>query len=66
VVALTKSDKLSPARRKERAAALARAFELPPERVVATSARTGLGIAPLWSALDAVRRRRGRDVATRG
>ena len=58
VVALTKCDKLAPARRKERAAALARAFGLPPERVVATSARTGLGIAALWSAIEGVRRRR--------
>jgi GTP-binding protein len=53
VVALTKCDKLAPARRAERAAELVRAFGLPPERVVATSARTGAGVAELWKAIDA-------------
>lgn len=52
VVALTKCDKLAPARRAERAAELAQAFDLVPERVVATSARTGAGVAELWRAIE--------------
>jgi GTP-binding protein len=56
VVALTKCDKLAPSRRAERVAALARAFALPPERIVATSARTGLGVTELWRAVEAAGR----------
>lgn len=52
VVALTKCDKLKPRRRAERVRAQTAAFGLPPERVVATSASTGLGIHELWRALD--------------
>jgi GTP-binding protein len=55
VVALTKCDKLAPARRAERAAVLARTFDVPPARVVATSASSGLGVAALWSAIEAAR-----------
>ena len=53
VVAITKCDKLAPARRTERAAELAQSFDLAPERVVATSARTGTGVAALWRAIEA-------------
>lgn len=51
LVALTKCDKLKPGRRAARVRELVRAFELPAERVVATSAQSGLGIDTLWSAL---------------
>lgn len=53
VVALTKCDKLAPARRAERVAELARELRLPPGRVVATSARSGAGIVELWKAIEA-------------
>jgi GTP-binding protein len=52
VVAITKCDKLAPARRAERAAELAQTFDLASERVVATSARTGAGVAELWRAIE--------------
>jgi GTP-binding protein len=52
VVAITKCDKLAPARRAERAAELAHTFDLAPARVVATSARTGAGVAELWRAIE--------------
>jgi GTP-binding protein len=51
VLALTKCDKEKPMRRAERLRALARALPVPPERVVATSAETGLGIEDLWGLL---------------
>ena len=51
LVALTKSDKLAPMQRAARARSLATAFGLPPERVIATSARAKLGIQALWRAL---------------
>jgi GTP-binding protein len=54
LLALTKADKLKPMRRAQRARGLARAAGLPSERVIATSAEKGLGIAELWRALDAV------------
>jgi len=54
VVALTKCDKPPRAQLRARAAELARALGVPPERVVATSARTGAGVPDLWKALDAV------------
>ena len=53
VVALTKSDKLGAGARRLRAEALAKAFGLPPARVVATSAKSGDGMAGLWKAIDA-------------
>jgi GTP-binding protein len=53
-VALTKCDKLSPGPRAARARALAKAFDLPPERVIATSATSGLGVAELWRELSAL------------
>jgi GTP-binding protein len=53
VVAITKCDKLAPARRAERAAELAGTFDLTRERVVATSARTGAGVVELWRAIEA-------------
>jgi hypothetical protein len=40
-------------RRAARVRELTAAFELPPERVVATSATSGLGIDVLWRAIDA-------------
>ncbi len=54
LLALTKSDKLKPMRRAQRARELARAADLPAERVIATSAEKGIGIAQLWSAIDAL------------
>ena len=54
LVALTKCDKLAPMRRAARARALAAAFELPRERVIATSAQTKLGIDELWKAIAAL------------
>jgi GTP-binding protein len=53
VVALTKSDKLGLGARAARARELAKQLGLAPERVVATSAERGLGIAELWRAIDA-------------
>jgi GTP-binding protein len=53
VVALTKSDKLGAGARRLRAEVLAKAFGLPAARVVATSAKSGDGMAGLWRAIDA-------------
>ena len=53
VVALTKCDKLAPARRAARVGSLTHALGLPRGRVVATSARTGAGVLELWKALEA-------------
>jgi GTP-binding protein len=52
IVALTKCDKLAASPRRKRVEALTGAFGLPRERVVATSARTGEGMAALWKAID--------------
>jgi GTP-binding protein len=52
IAALTKCDKLAPTRRADRARALARELGLPAARVIATSARSGLGIDALWKAID--------------
>ena len=52
LVALTKVDKLKPMRRAERVRKLRETLQLSPERVVATSAQTGEGIAELWSAIQ--------------
>jgi GTP-binding protein len=54
ILALTKVDKLKPMRRAQRVRALVAAADLPRERVVATSAETGLGIPDLWRAIDAL------------
>jgi GTP-binding protein len=54
ILALTKVDKLKPMRRAQRMRRLAAAVDLPRERVVATSAETGLGIPDLWRAIDAL------------
>ncbi len=51
VIALTKCDKEKPGRRAERVRALTGALPVPPERVLATSARTGLGLDALWKLL---------------
>jgi GTP-binding protein len=53
VVALTKCDKLGASARRLRADALAGALGLPRARVVATSAKSGEGMAGLWKAIDA-------------
>ena len=58
-VALTKSDQLAASPRRARTAALVAAFGLPPEHVIATSARSGEGMADLWRALDPLVRREG-------
>ena len=52
LLALTKTDKFKPMRRAERLRALRNAFDLPPERVFATSAEKGLGIPELWREID--------------
>ena len=54
ILALTKVDKLKPMRRAQRVRQLVAATDLPQERVVATSAETGLGIPDLWRAIDAL------------
>jgi GTP-binding protein len=54
ILALTKADKLKPMRRARRVRELAGAVGLPRDRVVATSAEGGLGIAELWRAIDAL------------
>jgi len=51
LVAITKADKLGSMRRAQRVRVLRGAFGLPAERVLATSAQTGLGIDALWKAL---------------
>jgi len=53
LVALTKADKLGLGARAARGRELAKQLALPAERVVATSAERGLGIAELWRAVDA-------------
>jgi len=53
LLVLTKCDKLGPMRRAERVRELASAAGLPRDRVLATSAESGLGIAELWRAIEA-------------
>jgi len=53
LVAVTKSDKLSRGARIQKVAKLRRAYDLPADRVIATSASSGEGIGDLWRALDA-------------
>jgi GTP-binding protein len=52
ILALTKVDKLKPMRRAARVRELKASVPLPAQRVVATSAEKGLGIADLWHAID--------------
>lgn len=52
LLVLTKCDKLPTMRRAQRVRELARAAGLPQERVLATSAETGLGIRELWRAIE--------------
>ena len=52
IVALTKTDKLKPMRRAERVRVLTGQIGLPRERIIATSAEAGTGIAELWRAID--------------
>lgn len=54
LVALTKADKLGRAARATRVRALGAAYGLPAGRVVATSARTRLGVDALWQAIEAL------------
>jgi GTP-binding protein len=51
-VALTKIDKERPMRREQRVAVLRGGGLVPADRVVATSARSGDGIAALWRAIE--------------
>ncbi|MGH0038080.1 MAG: ribosome biogenesis GTP-binding protein YihA/YsxC [Myxococcota bacterium] len=51
LVAITKADKLKTMRRGQRVRVLREAFGLAPERLIPTSAQTGLGIGELWKAL---------------
>ncbi len=53
LVALTKADKLKPMRRGQRVRALRAALAGAADRVVATSAQTGIGIPELWRIIDA-------------
>lgn len=52
LLALTKLDKLAPARRAARAREIAESLGLPAERAVATSGASGEGIDALWRALS--------------
>jgi GTP-binding protein len=54
LVALTKCDKIKSMRRAARLRTLRASIDVPSERVVATSAQTGLGIDDLWRAIDAL------------
>jgi len=54
LVALTKSDKLKPMRRAARVRVVRAAIDAPADRIVTTSAETGLGIDDLWRAIDAL------------
>jgi GTP-binding protein len=56
LAAVTKSDKLSGAQRRQREAALRQALALDEDQVVVTSARTGLGIPELRAAIAALAR----------
>jgi GTP-binding protein len=51
LVAITKADKLKTMRRGQRVRVLREDFGLAADRVIATSAQSGLGIAELWKAL---------------
>lgn len=51
---LTKCDKLTATARRLRVGRLSAAFDLPRDRVLATSAETGEGIPALWKAIDAI------------
>jgi GTP-binding protein len=51
LLAVTKIDKLAPARRAPRAREIAQALGVPEERTVATSGASGAGIDALWRAL---------------
>ena len=53
LLAITKTDKLKPMRRKQAIAALKRSVDLPRGRILPTSAETGAGIPELWQTLDA-------------
>jgi GTP-binding protein len=53
LLVLTKADKLAPMQRARRVRELGRGVALPADRLITTSAATGLGVAELWSALGA-------------
>jgi GTP-binding protein len=59
VAALTKCDKLSANERRTRVGRLAAALDLPRERIVATSAESGAGVAELWKAIEPLLGARG-------
>ncbi len=52
LVVITKSDKLAPMRRAERVKQLVKAYGLPPEAILATSAEKKDGIDAVWRAID--------------
>jgi GTP-binding protein len=54
IAALTKCDKLSANDRRNRAGLLTAALDLPRDRIVATSAESGLGVPELWKAIEAL------------
>jgi GTP-binding protein len=51
LLVLTKADKLPPMQRARRVRELGREIPLPADRLITTSAQTGLGVAELWRAL---------------
>ena len=52
LLAITKTDKLKPMRRKQAIETLKRSVDLPRSRVLPTSAQTSAGIPELWQAID--------------
>jgi GTP-binding protein len=52
LLAITKTDKLKPMRRKQAIETLKRSVDLPRGRILPTSAQTSAGIPELWQAID--------------
>ena len=59
LLAITKTDKLKPMRRKQAIQKLKEEVPLPKSRVIPTSAATAVGMAELWQAIDAEIRTEG-------
>jgi GTP-binding protein len=53
LLAITKTDKLKPMRRKQAIESLRQSVDLPRGRILPTSAQTSAGIPELWQAIDA-------------
>ena len=53
LLAITKTDKLKPMRRKQAIETLKQSVDLPRSRILPTSAQTSAGIPELWQAIDA-------------